>query len=329
MTAITATAEIRPFRVLAPPLVSWLAGAVTSPGPDTDQPAPQWFQDAVADAPDRASVEVDGVPIAYQTWGPRDRPGLVLVHGGAANASWWSHLAPLLVEGRRRVVAIDLSGHGDSGHRESYGLEQWITEVWAVTADAGVAGPPILIGHSMGGSVVAHATQQDRPLAAGVIVVDSVLRPVSPQEVAERARRAVGPVRRHPTQAAAMARFRPVPDQGRPLLPYVVDRVAAESVRQYDDGWGWKLDRHTFDRTQLTADSLGRSNAPVALVRAEHGRLSHEVIDRLRELLYPAAPLVEIPDSGHHIMLERPLALVTAIRALLATWEMSGPTVDQ
>jgi hypothetical protein len=29
---------------------------------------------------------------------------------------------------------------------------------------------------------------------------------------------------------------------------------------------------------------------------------------------------VEIPDSHHHIMIDQPLALVAAIRALLATW---------
>jgi hypothetical protein len=29
---------------------------------------------------------------------------------------------------------------------------------------------------------------------------------------------------------------------------------------------------------------------------------------------------VEIPDSHHHIMIDQPLALVSAIRALLAAW---------
>ncbi|MFI7099293.1 hypothetical protein ACIBK8_08025 [Streptomyces sp. NPDC050161] len=33
-----------------------------------------------------------------------------------------------------------------------------------------------------------------------------------------------------------------------------------------------------------------------------------------------AAPVIEIPDAGHHVMLDRPLCLVTALRAVLAQW---------
>ena len=36
-----------------------------------------------------------------------------------------------------------------------------------------------------------------------------------------------------------------------------------------------------------------------------------------------AAPVVEIPQARHHIMLDQPLALVAALRALLADWEHS------
>ncbi len=57
--------------------------------------APAWFDKAL-DAPweDRA-VEVEGCPIHYLRWGEAGRPGIVLVHGGAAHAHWWSFIAPL------------------------------------------------------------------------------------------------------------------------------------------------------------------------------------------------------------------------------------------
>jgi pimeloyl-ACP methyl ester carboxylesterase len=35
--------------------------------------------------------------------------------------------------------------------------------------------------------------------------------------------------------------------------------------------------------------------------------------------------VVEIPPAGHHVMLDQPLLLVTALRTLLADWEHSGP----
>ena len=51
-----------------------------------------------------------------------------------AEAHWWDHIAPLLPG--RQVVAIDLSGHGESGNRENYNARQWAREIVAVAADA-------------------------------------------------------------------------------------------------------------------------------------------------------------------------------------------------
>jgi pimeloyl-ACP methyl ester carboxylesterase len=57
----------------------------------------------------------------------------------------------------RRVVALDLSGHGDSGRREAYTLDQWSREVLAAAGHAGITKPPTVIGHSMGGFVALRA----------------------------------------------------------------------------------------------------------------------------------------------------------------------------
>jgi pimeloyl-ACP methyl ester carboxylesterase len=43
------------------------------------------------------------------------------------------------------------------------------------------------------------------------------------------------------------------------------------------------------------------------------------------ELLERNAPVVEIPEAHHHVLLDQPLAFVTAMRALLADWEHSTP----
>jgi len=37
------------------------------------------------------------------------------------------------------------------------------------------------------------------------------------------------------------------------------------------------------------------------------------------------APVIEIPDAYHHVMLDQPIAMSTALRALLADWEPSVP----
>jgi pimeloyl-ACP methyl ester carboxylesterase len=62
------------------------------------------------------------------------------------------------------VAALDLGGHGDSDHRESYTMAEWADEVLALRSSIGCSGNPVLIGHSMGGfvSIVTAALHGDR-----------------------------------------------------------------------------------------------------------------------------------------------------------------------
>ena len=46
---------------------------------------------------------------------------------------------------------------------------------------------------------------------------------------------------------------------------------------------------------------------------------------RLDETLGRVAPVIEIPEAGHHAMLDQPLLLLTAIRTLLADWTHCEP----
>src|SRR4029077_235498 len=113
---------------------------------------PAWFDDALATPHDEGFVEVLGARIHYLHWGNRGHPGLVLVHGGAAHAHWWSFLAPLFTA-HYDVVALDMSGHGDSDRRDSYPREIWAREGRAVLDAMKFPGPPVVIGHSLGGLV--------------------------------------------------------------------------------------------------------------------------------------------------------------------------------
>ena len=114
--------------------------------------APRWFQKAVAVPHEQRSVIVDGANVNFLTWGEIGRPGLIFVHGGGAHAHWWTHVAAQFAD-RYRVGALDLTGHGDSDHRSQYSMSGWAEEVMTVAGALGCAGPPVLIGHSMGGFV--------------------------------------------------------------------------------------------------------------------------------------------------------------------------------
>ncbi len=63
----------------------------------------------------------------------------------------------------------------------------------------------------------------------------------------------------------------------------------------------------------------------LALLRSEHGLVTKDIGDAMFERLGRVTPVIEIPEAGHHAMLDEPLILLTAIRALLADWDHSEP----
>ena len=80
--------------------------------------SPGWFQRALAVPCTDNTVDVGGGPIHSLAWGPTGARGLVFVHGGGAHAHWWTHVAASFAN-EFRVIALDLSGHGDSTHQGS------------------------------------------------------------------------------------------------------------------------------------------------------------------------------------------------------------------
>jgi pimeloyl-ACP methyl ester carboxylesterase len=114
----------------------------------------------------------DGTPIAYEVHG-RGEPTLILVHGWSCDARYWreqlAHFAA-----RHRVVTVDLAGHGHSGAgREDYTMRSFGEDVRAV-ADAVGGDRLILVGHSMGGLVIAEAARLLPGRVLGLIGVDSL-----------------------------------------------------------------------------------------------------------------------------------------------------------
>jgi pimeloyl-ACP methyl ester carboxylesterase len=290
--------------------------------------APAWF-DRALDVPfSNEEVKVGGCPIHYLAWGEPDRRGLVFVHGGGAHAHWWTPVAATFA-GEFRVVAIDLSGHGDSGHREAYALEQWTDEVVDVAGAAGINGLPIIIGHSMGGFVTIATAARHGDQVNGVIVCDSPVAELDPEISAYHLREAFGRPRTYPDLDDAVAHFRTVPAQEH-YLDYVIDFVARHSLKEVDGGWQWKFDRRIFEQfaagmRSIAAPYLEDVACRLALLRSEHGLVTPDIGRSMYEKLGRVTPVIEIPEAGHHAMLDQPLILLTALRTLLADWDHSEP----
>jgi pimeloyl-ACP methyl ester carboxylesterase len=285
----------------------------------TSEP-PRWFRAALAEVPEHRDTEVAGSRVHLRCWGAPELPGLVLVHGGAAHSGWWDHIGPFFA-GTHRVVAVDLTGHGDSGWRTAYEMPIWADEVMAAASAGGIEGPPLVVGHSMGGWVAVHVGVRHGDRIDGVAIIDSPLDDQPPEEARLRRRRRVTPV--YPTAEEMLGRFTTMPPQD-VLLPYVRSHIAEESIRAVEGGWTWKFDPSLFGERPLLRDLLPELRCRAAFIRAEFGLVPPSMAGEIDRLLGHRVPIVELPDAGHHPMLDQPLPLVTALRMLLMQWALAG-----
>jgi pimeloyl-ACP methyl ester carboxylesterase len=91
-------------------------------------------------------------------WGEASAPPLLLVHGVTSNAGIWWRIAPALAAAGRRVVAVDMPGHGRTAPRQSsHRFADTAAELVAFVRAAGLDRQDlVVVGHSWGGMVTAH-----------------------------------------------------------------------------------------------------------------------------------------------------------------------------
>jgi pimeloyl-ACP methyl ester carboxylesterase len=266
-------------------------------------------------------VRAGGAEIAVSLWNSRDNatgPDVILIHGGAAQRQWWDHLAPFL-RGARRVVALDLSGHGDSQHREVYGLDVWSDEVIAVAQT--FCGPaPLLIGHSMGGIVSVNTVQVRPDMFGAVLALDSPLRRSAAGLVSRRQKIASRPVRSFDSRTEALRGYKtfpPVTD----APPEVMTHIAQAAFRPVGERWSLKFDPRIYLRPQICDNFLRPAQIPTWWVQAANGMLVESMAERIRRSLGAAGTLVRIPDASHHLILEQPHAAMQVMNMFI---QLSG-----
>jgi len=125
-------------------------------------------------AADTSTVKsADGTPIVYQVQGKGD-VALVFVHCWCCDKGYWDAQVPYFAK-KYKVVTLDLAGHGDSGQeRAEYSMETFAQDVLAVIKELKL-GKMILIGHSMGGPVIAHTAALIPDQVIGLIGVDTFI----------------------------------------------------------------------------------------------------------------------------------------------------------
>lgn len=283
--------------------------------------APSWFRQALAQLPEERFVTVDGARIEALSWGPVGAPGLLFIHGNLAHARWWSFIAPFLAK-THRVTALSLSGMGRSDHRPAYSLEQFGREAMAVAEATGLfesSTRPVIVGHSAGAGPTALLSDVHGDRLAGIVILDSGIRPpamMPPQPPPRDSSRV------YATIEDALASYRFTPPQKSDQL-YIVDWIARHALKKVEDGWSWRFDPRMFSQVRASEawHHLLGARCPIVFINGERSLLTPpERVAFVRSAVPAGTVFVTVPEAAHHLMVDQPLAVVTAIRAVLAQW---------
>jgi pimeloyl-ACP methyl ester carboxylesterase len=108
-------------------------------------------------AGERLTVDAAGIPWSALAFGdPAARP-LLLIHGVTSSAANWWRVGPALAASGRRAVAVDLPGHGLTGHWQGHHrFRDNAADVAAFARTAGLATDALqVVGHSWGAMTAA------------------------------------------------------------------------------------------------------------------------------------------------------------------------------
>ena len=254
----------------------------------------------------------DGVTLHQLCWEPQIRgepgPPVVLLHGGGANAHWWGHLGPRLAS-TSAVYALDFRGHGESDFPTEHQIGAFSLDLEALLEHIGRQDVH-LVGHSLGAAVAFdHASRFTATRSASLIDLSRGAAPGT----GRRARLALSLRRTYSSRDEAIARFRFLPESSQPAEA-LRRSIAEHSVRKEPDGrFGYKFDPAWFGLPPRVRPDPSSVSCPVLLLRGvESQLLSAEAARRFVEAL-PDGRLIEISGAGHHILIDQPEELLSAL----------------
>tara|TARA_R100001377_G_C3183255_1_gene107496 strand:+ start:496 stop:1356 length:861 start_codon:yes stop_codon:yes gene_type:complete len=135
-----------------------------------------FFSNAAADESNfikhDVAISYDKENIAYSVYGSGNR-SLIFIHGWSCDNRYWvNQLQPFAK--KYKVITVDLGGHGNSSSRRNdYTINSFAKDIQAVIEQEAIDNV-ILVGHSMGGSVVASTAQLLPKKVKGIIGVDTL-----------------------------------------------------------------------------------------------------------------------------------------------------------
>ncbi|HIQ52241.1 MAG TPA: alpha/beta fold hydrolase [Pseudomonas pachastrellae] len=264
------------------------------------------------------------IEVAGKAWGEPGGLPVIALHGWLDNAATFDRVAPAL-EGVH-LVALDLPGHGLSGHMPATGYSLWqqAASVLQVAEDLGWE-RFALLGHSMGAIISGILAGSLPERIIGAAMIDGLMPFTSeaddaPRQMARffKSSLQLGSKRKPIYDSTDKAISARVLGGTTPISREAAGCLVERGLMPHDGGWTWRTDPQLMlpsplRLTQRHAVSfIENISAPACLVLANQGVMHKhpEVLDRIDAFEHLQVHRI---DGGHHLHLEAQAPEVAAI----------------
>ena len=248
------------------------------------------------------AATVDGLNVHSTTSGTGETT-VILVHGYTCDESTWSEQVPAL-SAKYRVITLDLPGHGKSDVPvvEKFSMDLFARAIEAVRVESR-ADRVVVVGHSMGTPVILRYAKLYPQHVAALVLVDGLMVDGPPTPGAGAAMG--GPDGRKHREALIQRFFVPT------TPPAVRERVSRMMLSAPE--------ATAVGAMNASVETAGRieqipPGVPVLAMYAGSPLAGRQVV--LSHV--PQAEYIQIADTGHFLMLERPAEFNRVLLEFLA-----------
>jgi pimeloyl-ACP methyl ester carboxylesterase len=287
--------------------------------------------------PDRAElVQVNRTTLRLWCWGDPDAPPILLLHGAYDHGRMFDDLAPRIAELGYHAIAIDFRGHGDSGPLDTGFAWSLLHIDLALLVRDVIGGPLGVIAHSFGAGQGIGLAGAFPELVSWLVVIDGLGPPafamVLPDDVRESVQSNASRTdrilfeqhRREWSSVEDMAAYRNK-NNVRLSPEWALHLARHGSRRGPDGGWVWKADPMfglgvpSEFNVELLAEEHRHVQCPVlAISGTEHDTWRDLTPEEEDERVgWLGGRHVRVPDTGHYVHIEDPVATMTAIEAFI------------
>lgn len=247
-----------------------------------------------------------GLILHYLTWGEKEKPAVLLLHGLRSYALTWQTLAPILAE-HYYVIALDQRGRGRSNWATdptTYQTSYYVKDIEDLVKQENLKSLSI-VGHSLGGTNALEYTRLHPELVRALVIEDIGPGSSIQGDGAERIRREMQNTplsfKNWEDAAAFWKKLRPLIDEKG--IRSRLDNTLVEKNGAIE----WRHDQKGISHARLTIPStdlwpaVEQLNCPTLFIKGGLSDfLSLDIIHQMR-FKRPAIQFIEVAGASHYV----------------------------